>query len=207
MSRSRHVRDVEHARAGAHAHVLGGCPRTGSASPSPQTAPTSRRPARGGRGGACAEACRCGLQAAQRLPPALLLTHAAQASSSAAITPGPAPRACGATPRSTHSWGAWAPPPRGPRPSSVTAIPPAATWLASLRRRARCHDRAAEPLGRTGDQVGGRRARVHPRPGAHQRARAARRRAPPASRRAPGRAPRAGRRAGRRGAAAGRAPR
>src|SRR3954453_22865268 len=52
-------------------------------------------------------------------------------------------------PRRTYSCGAWAPPPRGPRPSTVTGIS-AAKWLASL-----APPRPAAAIGFSGGGRGG----------------------------------------------------
>ena len=100
---------------------------------------------------------------------------------------------------STNSFGACAPPPRGPSPSTVSGID-AAKWLASLAPpRSMPGDRAAEPLARRGEQPAARLARVHPRPQPQERRLERHARRPRRGRRrARRRTPRRGRRAGRR---------
>ena len=79
---------------------------------------------------------------------------------------------------STNSSGVWAPPPRGPSPSTVSGIA-GAKWLASLAppRATPTIRRPSRALGSL-EQRRGRRARVHPRPDPlHPSPRARRRRA------------------------------
>ena len=79
--------------------------------------------------------------------------------------------------RSTNSSGVWAPPPRGPSPSTVTGIVPA-KWLASL-----APPRAAATIGRPSRRPPAPAAR-RPRRGSPSPASAARRRTPARRRRA-----------------------